>query len=292
MGSGLASGRDGLAGRYGDAPLWLLVHELDDASAEPLRRCLAPAARAQGGVLLSLPAPALLQASAWSLRMDSAGHTRTLLQLGPHRIEGHRLRAALNRLGPPRVAGSQPDAAYLQQEWQAILAFWLASLPCPVLNAAHPTGLSGPLASPSWWRLQASRAGLPVWPESGPVHAGCAQRRLLVLGPHCLAPAQERAAGAPALPCWTSALPGFAAQLGLAMLEVWLGQDAGGQWKLDRADTRPDLRRLDAPLQSALLDCLRMAPDRRGQSLPPAPPLAADAWQQPPPTLPAQELHP
>lgn len=275
-----------------DGPLWLLLHELDDASAEPLRRCLAPAARAQGGELLSLPAPALLQARHWSLRMDSAGRTQTALQLGPHRIEGHRLRAVLNRLGPPQLAGTHPDAAYQQQEWQAILAFWLASLPCPVLNPAHPTGLSGPQASPSWWRLQASRAGLPAWPETTPLPPGREQRRLLVLGPHCLPAVQAREATEPALRYWTAALPGFAAGLGLALLEVWLCRDGTGRWVLNRADPRPELRQLDAPLQTALLACLGLGPDRRGQVLPRSPAAGLEGWRRAPSTLSAEELHP
>jgi len=275
-----------------DGPLWLLLHELDDASAEPLRRCLAPAARAQGGELLSLPAPALLQARHWSLRMDSTGRAQTALQLGPHRIEGHRLRAVLNRLGPPQLSGAHPEAAYQQQEWQAVLAFWLASLPCPVLNPAHPTGLSGPQASPSWWRLQASRAGLPTWPETTPLPPGREQHRLLVLGSHCLPDVQARAAMEPALRYWTSALPGFAAGLGLPLLEVWLCRAGAGHWVLERADPRPALCQLDAPLQAALLACLGLGPDRRGQVLPRATTGATAPWRSPPPTLPAEELHP
>ncbi|MEO3713589.1 hypothetical protein [Roseateles flavus] len=278
-------------GGSAEGPLWLLLHELDDASAEPLRRCLAPAARAQGGELLSLPAPALLQARHWSLRMDSAGRTRSALQLGPHRIEGHRLRAVLNRLGPPRLAGTHADAAYQQQEWQAILSFWLASLPCPVLNPAHPTGLCGPQGSPSWWRLQASHAGLPAWPETSSPPPGREGRRLLVLGSHCLPDVQARAAMEPALRYWTSALPAFAARLDLALLEVWLCRDGAGRWVLDRADPRPELRQLDADLVAALLACLGLGPDRRGQVLPRTA-AGSDAWRLLPPTLPAEELHP
>lgn len=275
-----------------DAPLWLLLHELDDASAEPLRRCLAPAALALGGQLLCVPAPALLQARRWSLRMDSAGRTQTSLQLGPHCIEGPRVRAVLNRLASPQLAGRHADADYQQQEWQAILSFWLASLPCPVLNAAHPTGLSGPQASPSWWRLQASRAGLPARPEDGRMPARQEQRRLLVMGRRCLPDAQDRAGADPDLRLWMEALPAFAARLGLAMLEVRLCRDNGSGWVLDHADPRPDLRQLDAPMQSALLACMGLAPDYRGQSLPASSGAVAGAWLHPPPTLPAQELHP
>jgi len=240
----------------GDAPLWLLLHELDDLSAAPLRRCLAPAAQAAGGQLLSVPAPALLHARHWSLRMDADGHTRTSLQLGPHRLAGHRLRAVLNRLAPPQTTGGHADAAYQQQEWQAILAFWLASLPCPVLNAARPLALSGLQAPALRWRQLASQAGLPAVAESMALAIAQARSRLLVLGRHCLAGPEARRVDAPLLQAWRRALPSFAESLGLAMLEVWLVQDGNGRWLLDCADARPDLRHLDAPLQSALLDCM------------------------------------
>ncbi len=240
----------------GDTPLWLLLHELDDLSAAPLQRCLAPAAQAAGGQLLSVPAPALLRARQCSLRMDAEGRTRTSLQLGPHRLAGHRLRAVLNRLGPPQPIGDHADATYQQQEWQAILAFWLASLPCPVLNAAQPLGLSGLQAPALRWRQLACQAGLPA--VAGPVPPVCAHARLrlLVIGRHCLPGPEARTVDAPPLQAWRQALPSFAERLGLAMLEVWLIQDANGRWLLDRADARPDFSHLDTPLQSALLDCM------------------------------------
>ncbi len=239
-----------------EGPLWLLLHELDDLSAEPLRRCLAPAAQAAGGCLLSVPAPALLQARHWSLRMEADGRTCASIQLGRHQLAGHRLRAVLNRLGPPLLSGGSAEAGYQQQEWQAILAFWLASLPCAVLNAAHPLGLSGLQASAPRWRLLAGRAGLPVVAGSLPPPAERARLRLLVLGRHCLPGPEARTLDDAPLLRWQRALPSFAAALGLAMLEVWLSQDAHGRWLLDRADARPDLRSLDTPLQSSLLECL------------------------------------
>lgn len=257
-------------------PVWLLLHELDDASAEPLRRHLAPAAEAAGGLLLALPAPALLRASGWSLRMDSRGHTQATLQIGPHRLDAPRLRAVVNRLGSvqiPATGPAAPDAAYLQQEWQAVLAFWLASLPCPVLNAAHPTGLSGPVAPPAWWRMQAVQAGLPAWSSSAASDAppaGTPRLRLLVLGDRCV-PAPEFAPmfepnhaqmawidGRMGL--WLDALPAFAQALGLSMLEVWLAREPSGAWVLDGADPRPGLRELDDATREALLASLRLGP--------------------------------
>lgn len=268
------------AGTPDEGPLWLLLHELDDRSAAPLRRTLEAAARAAGGALISVPAPALMQARRWSLRMDSQGRTETTVQLGPHRIDGHRLKAVLNRLGAPPVSGTHADAGYLQQEWQAVLAFWLASLPCPVLNAAHPTGLSGPQATVSWWRQQAARAGLPTrsagpeavqpsWPT-----AGASRTRLLVLGDRCVSAhppsnAMTCATGtglatiAPlargqdlTLLPWREALPALARSLGLGQLEVWLDRGPTGDWRFDTADPRPDLSDLDASARQALLACL------------------------------------
>ncbi len=275
-----------------ERPVWLLLHELDDASAEPLRRALGPVAEAAGGMLLSVPAPALLQARGWSLRMDSQGATQSTLQLGPHRIASHRLRAVLNRLGPVQVPGAEADAAYLQQEWQAVLAFWLASLPCPVLNAAHPTGLSGPQASPSWWRLQAAQAGLATRADAGGGGvAGLARTRLLVLGDRCL-PAPESGPSARqdlTLQPWLDALPAFARQLGVALLEVWLTRERGGPWVFDHADPRPLLRALDAPVHEALLDCLAL---RAPQPARPASQAAAERPTFPLHTAPARECHP
>lgn len=281
-----------------ERPVWLLLHELDDASAEPLRRALAPAAEAAGGVLLAVPAPALLQARSWSLRMGSDGVTQSTLQLGPHRIASHRLRAVLNRLGPVQLpgVGAPADAAYLQQEWQAVLAFWLASLPCPVLNAAQPIGLCGPQATPSWWRLQAAQAGLPT--RSGPgeaTAAGLARTRLLVLGDRCL-PAPESGPSARqdlTLQPWLDALPAFARQLGVALLEVWLARERGGPWVFDHADPRPLLRALDGPVHEALLDCLALRPSGPARTSPLS--MAhqmADHLTSPPHTASARECHP
>lgn len=57
------------------------------------------------------------------------------------------------------------DRGYAAREMTAFLAYWLSSLPCPVLNRPAASGLCGPGWRGERWVLAAARLGLPVTPR-------------------------------------------------------------------------------------------------------------------------------
>jgi hypothetical protein len=81
-------------------------------------------------------------------------------------IAGERLSGVLNRLTHvpatylSRVATS--DRGYVLAEMAALLLSALQALPCPVVNRAHPLGLSGHWRWPAEWHSLAAEAGLPA----------------------------------------------------------------------------------------------------------------------------------
>lgn|SRR5215467_10883199 len=58
--------------------------------------------------------------------------------------------------------GAPADHEYANMEMFALLLSWLESLPCPVINAACPAGLSGACYRPFAIQRMAAEAGLPT----------------------------------------------------------------------------------------------------------------------------------
>lgn len=56
------------------------------------------------------------------------------------------------------------DRSYVAAEMNAFLTYWLAHLPCPVLNRPTATGLMGPNWRSQQWVYVAAQLGIPVYP--------------------------------------------------------------------------------------------------------------------------------
>jgi hypothetical protein len=71
----------------------------------------------------------------------------------------------LTTLPTVRSSGTALDIAYLGEEWRAILAAWLRTLPCPVLNPPRAASLCGPVLPTPVWRSVARAHGFtcPSW---------------------------------------------------------------------------------------------------------------------------------
>lgn len=91
----------------------------------------------------------------------------------------------LNRLMLERAPiGSSAHERYVGEEWQAAVAGWLRTLPCPVLNPPRGTSVTGLAMSEPEWRVAAARVGLPTapWPDESSVDA-----TMLVVGDDVIA---------------------------------------------------------------------------------------------------------
>lgn len=142
--------------------IYLLAAPEDEAARE-----LAAALQRRGEPCQWFAPQHLMSGATLSYRIDGSG-SRSLLRLQ----DGRTLRAdaaglVLNRLDelPPLQAGSPADAAYLGEEWRAVLAAWLRTLRCPVLNPPRAASLAGPMLSAHVWRSLARAHGLPLAKE-------------------------------------------------------------------------------------------------------------------------------
>jgi len=88
------------------------------------------------------------------------------INLHGHRVMANEIRGAVNLL--PAVFPDElyfyPDSEreYQAAEFHALLTFFLAALPCPVVNRPTATSLVGPYSSRSAWLHVASNLTIPV----------------------------------------------------------------------------------------------------------------------------------
>lgn len=125
----------------------------------------------------------------------------------------------LPAIWPPELVHiARDDREYVAAEMTAFLKYWLATLPCPVIN--YPT--AGSLAGPNWrqeqWWYTAREAGLPVTPYSrgtGPPISDAdesnSQVEITLVGGRCEAGANSELATMASL---------LAEEAGLALLSV------------------------------------------------------------------------
>jgi hypothetical protein len=142
--------------------MWLVLATPQDDSA----LWAASRLRARLSPLLVLTPSLLLRARAWRHALGVDGvHTELVLADGTL-VSSRTLRGVVNRiagLSPELVAGAvESDRLYALQEVHALLASWLAALPCPVLNRPNGRGLNGPWCGAAEWTAMALRAGLPA----------------------------------------------------------------------------------------------------------------------------------
>jgi len=179
--------------------------------------------------------------SSWSsLRLQDG---RTILSDPPVLV--------VNRLSElPQIAGpvNPPDAGYLAQEWRAVIAAWLRTLACPVLNPPRASFLHGPQLSAIMWRRVASAHGIPV--SSCNPEAVRHPITVIWVGNRLVDPAQ-------ALPdILTHPIAELSRFLGAPLLELSFDR-RGDEWQFVRASTRPAFARASNQVVEALVELAR-----------------------------------
>lgn len=140
-----------------------LLCESTDAGATTLANWL----RELSGLDVCMLTPEQLMYTREFCYHDSSGEVSASVRLVNGNTIGHQdIRGAINLISAPptrhlsRVAVEDRD--YMAQEMTAIMAAWIAALPCVVLNRSTATSLSGEFHQDIVWQHLALRAGLPL----------------------------------------------------------------------------------------------------------------------------------
>lgn len=223
---------------------------------------VAALAAERGTVPVRMVSPIELAQARWIHRVDS-NDVDTIIRLR----DGTTLRSTdftgvFNRMwGVPEVAFfsfAAADREYAVAEMHALVASWLASLRCAVINRGSPHALCGSAFSASRWQTAAARVGLPVL-------AGGSDSLLDARMPAAV----DRLASVVVLcrATWSAGLADdehailrdgcrrLAASAGVELLRIhFINRTDGRGWRFWVADPMPDLEE-SAPL-STLLDVL------------------------------------
>jgi hypothetical protein len=108
----------------------------------------------------------LVLAPYWDHRLEGSS-VSTELRLSDNTVlNSTSIDVVFNRLMavpmPHFASATEMDRDYAAREMHALCLSWLASLPCPVVNAPTPTSLGAQARSHAEWLLCAGKAGLPV----------------------------------------------------------------------------------------------------------------------------------
>ena len=143
---------------------FLILAHVGDETA--LRVCAMLRARhgAEGIKLVS--AEELALAPYWAHRFEDTRVTTKVRLSDGSSLDSADIGVIFNRLLtlalPQFASANEGDRDYAIQEMNAFFLSWLASLPCPLINAPTSMSLNGPVRSYAEWLLLASKAGLPV----------------------------------------------------------------------------------------------------------------------------------
>lgn len=106
----------------------------------------------------------------WTHAITGNGSSFAVRLADGRQILSERIRFVLNRLthipGSALRAAQAVDNSYAEQEWRALLASVMQSIPpdVPILQRANPYALGGRWHSPAAWAFLAGRAGFAVGP--------------------------------------------------------------------------------------------------------------------------------
>lgn len=141
--------------------------------------------------------PAGLSAAGWRCYSHSLNHSTCVR--GGRVVDARDISGVVTRLAwvteydLPHIR--QPDRSYVAAEMTAFLLWWLASLDCPVINRATPTGLAGPNWRAEQWTHCAAGLGIPVRPvrrtvnpagSSSAPEPALASVKVTIVGNRCL----------------------------------------------------------------------------------------------------------
>jgi hypothetical protein len=227
--------------------LWLLGEPEDDDVL-----WLAAALQRRGEPVEVVLPEELMTGSALSYRIESRGAFSCVRLRDGRVLTSDSPSLVVNRLGTlPAVAGasSPADTAYLAEEWRAVLAAWLRTMLCPVINPPRAATLGGPVMAPPVWRALAAAHGVPSRPwRSRAVEVRTEAVEVLCLGSRCLDPTGT-------VPETVAAsLARMARFAGVPLLGATFERD-GDEWTLAGATAMPRLKPFGAELVDAVIDC-------------------------------------
>jgi hypothetical protein len=210
------------------------------------------AALQRRGQLVELVLPEeLMIGSTLSLRIDEGRIASTLRLHDGRVIDAATPHLVINRLADlPSVGGASDtmDGLYLAEEWRAVLAAWLRSLHCPVLNPPRAASLAGPvMTSPAIWRAIARHFGLPAraW-TSGDIPPLVDPAEVICLGDVVFDPSGVLPDSAKV------ALGNMARHVGAPLIGVIVDRDADG-WEVVDATTAPRFSVVGEPFVDAVI---------------------------------------
>jgi len=141
---------------------FLILAHLGDETA--LRVSAALTARHGAGQVKLVSSEELVFAPYWAHRLEDSRVTTELRLSDGTVLDSVDSAVVFNRLLalslPHFARTTEADRDYAAREMNALCLSWLASLPCPVVNAATPTGLGAQTRSQAEWLLLAGKAGL------------------------------------------------------------------------------------------------------------------------------------
>lgn len=201
--------------------------------------------------------------SSLAYRIGWSGVSSRIRLLDGRVIQGDCLDLVVNRLTtiPPNWGvRSEFDAAYISEEWRAVLVAWLRTLRCPVLNPPRAVSIAGPLISESMWHAIAISHGLASLPQSsyGEFDAATCTIDAVCLGERYLdgtGPVPPRSV--------RESLAAMSRHVGAPLLGATFHCD-GGRWLFVEATVTPNLIAAGEPLVDAVIGCLQKTRPVRG----------------------------
>lgn len=186
-------------------------------------------------------------------RIDSSGVESSMRLHDGRVLDGAVPGLIVNRLTelPTEVtSASPPDAFYVAEEWRAVVAAWLRTLRCPVLNPPSAGALSGPTLSTPLWRAIGRAHCLRVreWHSGGDERANGELAEVVSVGGRCIDPTGL------APPNLASSLAAVAAYVGAPLLGATFDWSED-RWELIDVTLRPRLAFAGAPLVEAIIAC-------------------------------------
>jgi hypothetical protein len=141
----------------------IIAHLGDETALRVSAKLVARHGRRQVKVVSS---EELVLAPYWAHWLEGSC-VRTELRLSDNTVlDSASIDVVFNRLMavtvPHFASATEMDQDYAAREMHALCLSWLASLPCPVVNAPTPTSLGAQTRSHAEWLLCAGKAGLPV----------------------------------------------------------------------------------------------------------------------------------
>jgi hypothetical protein len=190
----------------------------------------------------------LMVGASLTYRIDSFDVASSMRLHDGRVFEGEAPALVLNRLNELPCAGPEADGFYIAEEWRAVVAGWLRSLRCPVVNPPSASALGGPAMSTPHWRAIGRAHGLRVreWHSGQPENAPVGPVEVVSVAGQCLDPTGL-------IPSQTAqSLMAVAAHVGAPLLGATFDRSEE-DWELTTVTVRPRLALAGNAIVEALI---------------------------------------